>query len=81
MSLCVVGAAIMGGRAGSRGFLRFSIAMVVICVSFGALGARYAPSIAAGDPTPWLGVIERISVYAYVLWLAAFANMLLRDRS
>jgi len=79
--LCVVGAVITGGRAGSRGFLRFSVAMVVICVSFGALGGRYAPSIAAGDPTPWLGVIERISVYAYVLWLAAFANLLLRDRS
>jgi hypothetical protein len=78
---CVVGAAITGGRAGSRGFRRFSVAMVVVCVSFGALGGRYAASIAAGDPTPWLGVIERISVYAYLLWLAAFANMLLRDRS
>ena len=79
--LCIVGAAITGGRAGSRGFLRLSIATAVISVSFGAIGGSYAPSIADGDPTPWFGVIERISVYAYVLWIAAFAIMLLRTRT
>jgi hypothetical protein len=75
---CIVGAAITGGRAGSRGFFWFSITMAVISISFGAIGGSYAPSIAAGDPTPWFGVIERISVYAYVVWVAAFATMLLR---
>jgi Protein of unknown function (DUF998) len=78
--LCIVAAMITGGRAGSRGFRSMSITAAVVMVTFGALGGRFASRIAAGDPTPWLGVIERISVYCYILWVAAFANLLLQQR-
>ena len=34
--------------------------------------------LAAGRPTPWLGVAEPINFEAYLLWLAALAFTLLR---
>jgi hypothetical protein len=36
------------------------------------------PQIAAGLPTPWLGVYERIVVYGYMLWAMSLAMVLLR---
>lgn len=51
--------------------------MAASTVLFGAMAGTFGSRIATGDATPWLGVIERISVYAYLLWVAAFANMLL----
>ncbi|HEY9207269.1 MAG TPA: DUF998 domain-containing protein [Candidatus Methanoperedens sp.] len=35
--------------------------------------------IATGQPTPWFGVIERINVYGYLLWVAVLAIVLLRE--
>ena len=69
--------AIAGGRASGRGFRVFSNVTIVMTLVFGAMAGSYAPQIPVGAPTPWLGVIERLSVYAYLLWIAAFANMLL----
>jgi hypothetical protein len=37
-----------------------------------------SPKVPAGDPTPWLGFYERISLYAWLLWIAVLAIMLLR---
>jgi hypothetical protein len=34
--------------------------------------------VAAGQPTTWFGVIERINVYGYLLWVAVLAVVLLR---
>ena len=33
---------------------------------------------AIGAPTPWLGVVERVMIYSYLLWIAVFALGLLR---
>ena len=75
----IVGAMITGGGAGSRRFRVFSNVTIVVTLAFGAMAGSYAPQIPVDAPTPWLGVIERLSVYAYLLWMAAFANMLLID--
>jgi hypothetical protein len=41
----------------------------------------YVNEIGSGEPTPWLGIIERIMIYAYLLWVAVFGvALLLRDR-
>jgi hypothetical protein len=30
------------------------------------------------EPTPWMGVIERVNIYGTMLWIAALAAGLLR---
>ncbi len=34
---------------------------------------------ATGQPTPWFGVIERINVYGYLLWVAVLSIVLFRE--
>ena len=36
-----------------------------------------ASRVAAQMPTPWLGVMERVSVYAPMLWVLVLAAVLL----
>jgi len=48
---------------------------------FGALTAPYAARLANGQPTPNLGILERINIYASLLWVAVFAVALLRRPS
>lgn len=67
-----------GAGAGGRRFRMYSIATVVAVLAFGALASTQAPAVAAGQPTPWLGLIERVSVYAPVVWLAVLAVVRLR---
>ena len=60
------------------GFRLYSIVTIVALLVFGALVSMQAPAIAAGRPTPWAGVIERVSVYSPILWVLVFAVVLLR---
>jgi hypothetical protein len=52
--------------------------MAVTVVSAGAYVATTADEIAAGDPTPWMGLIERASYGAWLAWMAVLAISLLR---
>jgi len=69
------GAAVFGKR-----FRLYSIATVLVTFAFmgwtGMDGSRMTDNLA----TPWVGVKERIGVYAYQLWLVVFAIVLLRRR-
>jgi hypothetical protein len=71
----------IGFGAASRGkaFCLYSIATLGTMLVFGALAARDGPRLAAQQPTPWLGVTERIDVGAYLLWMLVLAVVLLRD--
>jgi hypothetical protein len=33
-------------------------------------------NIATGNPTPWMGLLERVSVYSPVLWILFFSYIL-----
>lgn len=83
MSLFIVAAMIAAAASQGRRFRVYSIGTILTLVVFGALAARYAPQLEAGEPTPWLGGFERINIYAYLLWVAALAVSLSRrsDRS
>jgi hypothetical protein len=35
----------------------------------------------ANEPTPWLGVVERITAYTPMLWIVVLAIALLRSES
>jgi Protein of unknown function (DUF998) len=73
MSLLIVAAMISAAAVQGRRFRLYSIWTILTLVVFGALAARYAPQLEAGEPTPWLGVLERINIYAYLLWVAVLA--------
>lgn len=64
-----------------RRFRLYTIATITLMLVFGAWSGMEAPRIAAGLPTPWVGVKERIFWYAYQLWFAVLALTLLRQRT
>jgi hypothetical protein len=75
--------ALMGvGTAAFRGLFRvYSIASIGVVLVFGALMGRAAPRVGRDEPTPWLGVTERITIFGSFLWFAAFSGSLLRRLS
>jgi Protein of unknown function (DUF998) len=70
-ALCILLAMALASSTGGRPFRVFSIASMLTLLGFGALTGLQGPRIAAGLPTPWVGVTERLSFAAYLLWLLA----------
>lgn len=70
-----------GAAAFGKRFRLCSLATLVILVAFGALTGLDGPRIAANLPTPWVGVWERISISAFLLWVAVLAIALLRAQA
>ena len=52
----------------------FSIAAMLLA---GVVVGTKVSAIAAGLPTPWMGLVERVSVYSPMLWVFVFAASLL----
>jgi hypothetical protein len=67
-----------GSTANGKWFRIYSIGTILILILFGALAGMAGPRIAAGLPTPGLGIYERINVYGYILWVMVLAMILLR---
>lgn len=65
-----------GAAASGKGFRWYSIVTVPTVLGFGALAGMKGAQLAANLPTPWLGVLERISIYSSLLWLVVFAVVL-----
>jgi len=61
-------------------FRIFSIASIIILLVFGALTGLDAPDVNANLPTPWLGIIERIMLGIFLVWVVALAIILLRKK-
>lgn len=68
----------VGGNAFGKKFRLYSIATVLTSIASVAATAVQAPKMEANLSTPWLGLIERVSVYAFVLWVLVLAVLLLR---
>jgi hypothetical protein len=67
------GATLLGER-----FRYYSYGTIAILLVFGALASLQAGQMAANEPTPWMGIEERINIYATMLWVAMLAIGLLR---
>ena len=67
-----------GAAAFGRSFRIYSIATMVIALVFGMLTGLQASRIQANLPTPYVGLFERISIAAYMIWLSVFGLTLLR---
>jgi hypothetical protein len=72
----------MGTSAAGFGtrFRYFSIVMAITLLAAGGDTASTASATAAGDATPWMGLIERVMYGSWLLWMAALAVLLLRRR-
>lgn len=67
-----------GAAALGKGFRLYSILTMAVVLVFGAWTNSFVPLIAAGRPTPWLGVVERIMLGAFLTWVVVLAVILLR---
>ena len=67
-----------GASANGKSFRIYSICTILILLLFGVLTGMAAPRVAAGLPTPWLGIYERINVYGYMLWVPVLSIILMR---
>ena len=68
------GAAALGPR-----FRAYSIVTLLVHLVFGAWAAAEGPRLAAGQPTPWIGVTERINIGVFLLWVVVLAVALMRE--
>jgi len=69
------------GIAAFRSWFRvYSIATILVLVVMASIGFSYLRQFAVNEPTPWLGLAERVSQYAHQLWHAVLAIMLMRYR-
>ncbi len=65
------GAAAFGGR-----FRYYSFATILLLIAGGILAGMRAGRVAAGLPTPWMGVTERLNIYAFMLWVIVLTIVL-----
>lgn len=79
--LCILSAIAAGASLCGGVWRRYSWATIATILVSGALTGVAARQLAAGQPTPWLGVAERINIGAYLLWVVALAVTLLRARA
>jgi hypothetical protein len=73
MSLFIVLAMAFGARLLGRRFLYYSYGTIAILIVFGVLTSLQVGRMEANQPTPWMGVTERINIYATMLWVAVLA--------
>ena len=76
--LCWLVAMGFGAAALGKRFRIYSLVSLATVVGFFALGFSYVPEANAGQPTPFLGLYERIGFSAYFLWMSVLAVALWR---
>lgn len=71
-----IGASLFGRR-----FKIYSYVTIAIFIVFGIIMGMDVPRVAANDPTPWLGITERITIFSPMIWIMVLAIVLLRGKS
>ena len=59
-------------------FRLYSIGTILILILFGVLSGMDGTRVAAQLPTPWLGITERILIFATMLWVVVMAIIYFR---
>lgn len=59
----------------------YTIATILVMVGFAGWAGISAGQVETGLPTPWVGLIERISFYSWHLWFIVLAIILLGNRN
>jgi uncharacterized membrane protein len=72
---------IFGSRLLGKRFRWYSYATIAVTLVTGFMVGMQAEQMQANEPTPWLGVIERITAYTPMLWIVVLAIGLLRTEA
>ena len=67
-----------GAFALGRRFRRYSLVTLLTITALGLVTVPYGARLAAGQSTPGFGIVERVVIYASLLWVAVLAAALLR---
>jgi hypothetical protein len=67
-----------GAAAFDETFRFYSIISLVMLLIFGILTGLEAPKVESNQPTPLIGVWERINIGIFLLWVVVLAELLLR---
>jgi protein-S-isoprenylcysteine O-methyltransferase Ste14 len=67
-----------GAASFGKKFRFYSIATFLILCVFGTLSGLEGPQLAANQPTPLLGIWERINIFSYMLWVVVLSVILLQ---
>lgn len=78
MTLFLLVAMIFGARLLSKRFRYYTYATIITMLAFGLWVATQAGQLGANQPTPWMGLEERVSSYSMMLWIAVLAIALVR---
>ena len=78
--LLIVGTVGVGAAALGKWFRIYSILTLTVVLACGGLTGRLSAGITGGEATPWLGLVERTSIGAWLVWLAVLAITLLREQ-
>jgi hypothetical protein len=79
-TILLIGAIVSGAIGLGRNFRLFSTATVLVMLGFGYLMSLDVPRVAAGHATPYLGITERITMAAWLIWMAILSAQLLRQQ-
>lgn len=71
--IMVLGAWTLGSR-----FRVYTLLSILLHLGFGVLTFLEAPGIAKNEPTPTIGIWERLNIFIFMLWVVVFAVALLR---
>jgi hypothetical protein len=77
-SLFILLAMAIGARLLGQRFRWYSYGTIAALIVFGILTSLQIGAMTANEPTPWMGLEERINIYTTMLWIAALAAGLLR---
>jgi hypothetical protein len=78
ISLLILLAIAFGSGAFGRRFRVYSLATIAVLLVSGTLTSLYGPRIAANQPTPGVGILERVDLAGYLVWTAVLSVALLR---
>jgi hypothetical protein len=67
-----------GAVTSGRRFCVYSIMTIVILLVLGVWTSKDGIKLNANQPTPWLGVIERVLIGVFLVWVVALAIRLMR---
>lgn len=67
-----------GAAALDKRFRFYTITSMALHAVFGFMTSLEAPNVETNQPTPWIGVWERINIGVFLLWVVVLAVVLLR---
>lgn len=70
---------ILGAVIYKKWFRYYSLVTILLLIISAAISFSFIPLLISHHPTPWLGLTERISIYAHQLWHGVLAVTLIKN--